>query len=125
MSSAVDITEAWVRNVFPPAERKDNLKNPPLQAAFLKAMLRDLERLLQNPQQYPIVRVNAARILARLAQFSGAEETADLLVKALTDTQQIDGVRYFACQGLKELMRRAPRPGPSIKDAKRRADVVA
>lgn len=124
MSTLVADTEAFLNAVFPPPDRKDFVKNVKVQEAFLEQMLKNLEPVIQNAQQYPIVRVNAARILARVAQSSGAEVCADLLVKCLADTQQIDGVRYYACQGLKELMRRTAREGPPIKDANRRAAVV-
>jgi hypothetical protein len=98
--------------------------NPPLQQAFQQAMVKELDRVLKNPEQRAIIRVNAARILSRLGQHSGLETTADLLVTVLTDPQQVEGARYYACQGLKGVMQKAPRTGPGIKDPERRAKVV-
>jgi hypothetical protein len=37
----------------------------------------------------------------------------------------VDGARFYACQGLKEVMSKTPRNAPGIKDLKRRAEVVS
>jgi hypothetical protein len=56
--------------------------------------------IIKNPK--PIVRVNAARILARLGE-AGQEEAAKLLVEVVKDPNQLDAVKLYAFRGLKEL----------------------
>jgi hypothetical protein len=126
MSRQVLLCDGWMADVFSAKQRdgKEKNKHTELQAEFLKKWLVELDRLLSNPQQFAIVRVNAARLLARLAFHSGREETADLLVKVLTDPQQVEGTRYYACQGLKELLARGKPNEPAVKDAKRRGDTL-
>src|SRR5207302_1447903 len=76
-------------------------------------------------KQHNITRVNASRVLARLASVSGHEETADLLVKVIEDRGEVDGARYWALRGLKDLLARAhQKPPVVIKDAQRRAKIA-
>jgi hypothetical protein len=129
MSRQVDLCEGRIRNVFKAAE----VQNTAMQDEFLKRMMTELERLLlPEPDQYPITRVNAARVASKLAALSGREEAADLLVKIIAepkkgekDPKQVEGAKYYALQGLKELQRNlAQKQTPPIKDAKRRGEVI-
>src|SRR5262245_29367528 len=121
MDRAVDHCDREYQKVFTDPEAK----NTAVQSAYLKKALEALNRLLAEPTQHHITRINAARLLARLAKHSAREETADLLVKVITEATQIDGARYYACQGLKELLARVNKKGgPGIKDATQRAAIV-
>jgi hypothetical protein len=95
-------------------------KNIPLQQAFAKKMVEELDTISKPKDQHAITRVNAARVLARLAELSGAEETADLAVKIINSNDQVDGARYWAFRTLKNLFTRA-RKAPA---AARREKVV-
>ncbi|HEV3255523.1 MAG TPA: hypothetical protein VG013_01460 [Gemmataceae bacterium] len=84
-------------------------KNRPATDDFLKVFLKKLvecSRRVLNPQQPAIARVNAAQVLARVAQ-SGDEGIADAVADALTevlkDQSQNDGVKYWACRGLQQV----------------------
>jgi len=84
--------------------------NVPLGQAFVKKMLEALAQVLAPPDQLPITRVNAARVLARLASVSGLPETSDVLVKLITDPYKGDGARYWAFRGLRGLYEKNPKP---------------
>jgi hypothetical protein len=51
----------------------------------------------------PIARVNAARVLARLAEL-GQPDVADALVKTIDDKKQNDAVKYYAFKGLEKIL---------------------
>jgi hypothetical protein len=99
-------------------------KNPPVQDEFASRYAAELERVTSPPDQANIARVNAARLLARLAYHSKREQVADLAVKIINDPKQVDGARYYALQAIKELLAEI-KESPAIKDEKRRAEVVA
>ncbi len=125
MARQVDFCEGRIRNVFPIREKLEEVKNTAMQEEFVKRMLIELARLLPEPDQFPITRVNAARVAARLASLSGREETADLLVKIIVDPKQVEGAKYYALQGLKELQKNlSVTQTPPIKDPKRRGEVI-
>jgi hypothetical protein len=133
MSRQVDLCEARIRNIFPSKDKLDEVKNTPMQDEFIKRMLTELEKLLlPEPDPFPITRVNAARVVARLAAMTGREETADLLVKIIAepkkgekDPKQVEGAKYYALQGLKDLQRvLGSTQTPPIKDAKRRGEAI-
>lgn len=84
---------------------------------FSKPLVTAIEEVLQHPQW--IARINAARILARLGE-SGLEELTDPLAKAVSDKQQIDGVKLYAAKGLKEVFESVPQ----FKDPAREAQGV-
>src|SRR5204863_5709571 len=71
-----------------------------------QAMLAALE-VLRKPEASVVVRLNAARVLARLADL-GQGELADALVKVLQDTKQTDAVHYYVLQGLRNLLAKQP-----------------
>jgi len=98
------------------------VKYPALQQAFAKKMVEELDTVSKPKEQHPIARVNAVRLLARLAELSGAEETADLAAKVITDPNQVDGSRYWAFRTLKILFSRATKP---ISAARREKAVEA
>jgi hypothetical protein len=69
--------------------------------AFLGSKLDGpLDEALRNPE--PIVRVNAARILARIAE-SGQEKAAEEMLKILKDKKQSDAVKNWVFHGLEGL----------------------
>lgn len=118
MKDMVQYCEYWFRNVYTDAQAR----NTTLQQEFRKAVLAELDVVLSNPQQSAIVRLNAARVLAMLGDLSKHEETAELMVKVLDDPQQNDGARYYALNGLGELIARLKPAG--IKDASRKEKVA-
>jgi hypothetical protein len=91
-------------------------KNRPTTDDFLKVFFKKLveySRKVLNPQQPAIARVNAARVLARVAQTGDegiADAVADALTEVLKDPNQNDGVRYWACRGLQQVF------APGISD---------
>jgi hypothetical protein len=120
MWRAVNFCEGLIQRFY-----DDKVKNLPLQAAFHKRMQEEIARILFKPGEKKIVLVNLTRVLSLLASNSGNEETADSLVKVITEPTLIDGARYYACQGLKGLMAHTAKKGlPTIKDATRRTEVV-
>lgn len=100
------------------------VSNPQMQVVFRNKMLEALGNVLAPEKQFNITRVNATRVLARLAELSGHEETADLLLKVLTDPKQVDGARYWAFKGLKGLLLRQSQTPPAKMDAKRREKIA-
>jgi hypothetical protein len=74
-----------------------------------ESMLAALE-VLRKPEASWVVRANAARVLARLADL-GQGELAGALVDVLKDSRQTDAVRYYVLQGLRNLLARQPPPG--------------
>src|SRR5437588_8328738 len=69
MGRLVDEADSLIKQVFGPEST-----NAPLQKEFGKKMLEELDRVTAPKQQAPIARVNAGRVLARLAEESGYEE---------------------------------------------------
>jgi hypothetical protein len=59
-------------------------------------------RDVMQPQQFLIARMNAARILHRLAEW-GVEATADDFVRIITDPQEHEAVKLYALMGVGEL----------------------
>lgn len=82
---------------------------------LLAALAFRLRDVLANEK--PVASVNAARLLARLTE-EGSEAAGDVLAEALRDPQNNDGVKYYAAQGLKNLLERwareAASPDPPI-----------
>lgn len=62
----------------------------------------DIKKLLRNKS--PMVRINAARVLERLAEW-GRPEAADLLLLILENPKEHDAVRVWAIKGLGELLK--------------------
>ncbi len=122
MSQVVEVSELRIRNVFTGMDPK----NTAVQDEFLTRLMTELELLAAEPDQFPITRTNAARVAARLALLSQREEVADLLVKIVVDPKQVEGAKYWALMGLKDLQSKlALKQTPPIKDAKRRGEVIA
>ncbi len=69
-------------------------------AAFLETYRAPIEDALHHPEA--IVRVNAARILARIAE-SGQEKAAKDILQVLNDKKQIDAVKEWMFHGLEGL----------------------
>jgi hypothetical protein len=72
---------------------------------FRSVCIRKLAGYLKDvlPNRYLIARVNAALLLARIAEYGGYEEMADILAETIKDPRQIDAVRYWALKGLQKL----------------------
>jgi PBS lyase HEAT-like repeat len=98
-------------------------RNVPLKQEFGRSVLKALDQVLTPPEQRAIARVNATRVLARLAGLSGQEETIDLLLKVITDPTEVDGARYWAFRGLRELYGRS-KTTQTVNDAARTTKVV-
>ena len=119
MATVIDQCDFRLVKVF-----AKGVTNPQMQVVFRNKMLEALGHVLAPEKQFNITRVNATRILARLAELSGHEETADLLLKLLTDPAQVDGVRYWALKGLKGLLLRVSQK-PMAKMAAGRREKIA
>jgi HEAT repeat protein len=89
--------------------------NQPFLTQFAKQMAGHVDEVLKNDK--PIARVNAVRLLVRQAA-EGHEEVGDVLVKAVKDPNQNDGVKYWAFKALQELFGYGLRQGPpaTLKD---------
>jgi hypothetical protein len=96
--------DTWITRAVPP-----ECINTQLGQVLLKKMLESLAQVLAPPDQLPITRVNGARVLARLATVSGIPESADVLVKLITDPYKGDGARYWAFRGLRGLYEKNPK----------------
>jgi hypothetical protein len=68
--------------------------------ALTDAYLGPIDEALHHPE--PIVRVNAARILARIAE-SGQEKSAKALLKVLNEKDQWDAVKFWIFRGFEGL----------------------
>jgi hypothetical protein len=95
--------------VFPPIPRspaadQDATDQRNRQRAYVQILapyvLQHARAVLQNKEIS--ARVNAARVLARLAEW-GREEAVDELVRIIKHPQESDAVRVFAFQGLEEI----------------------
>lgn len=75
--------------------------NPTFVDLFVKQFVTHSGEVLKNDKA--IARVNGARLLHVLAK-AGFEEAAEPLVEAIKDKDQNDGVRYWAFQGLREVL---------------------
>ncbi|MBL8796043.1 MAG: hypothetical protein JNM56_19235 [Planctomycetia bacterium] len=75
-----------------------------------------VQEVLRDPQ--PIVRINAARLLAHLAA-AGLPEAADTLLTLLKDPAENDGVKLFALRGLKHLLAQEMPEQPTAAEAAR------
>jgi hypothetical protein len=87
----------------------------PLLEMFSARLAEHMKTVLQNDKA--IARVNGARILARLAE-AGLEEVADLLAETVNDPKQLDGVKYYAFKGIKELFAQAGQEKATVFQAK-------
>ncbi len=114
MASAVNECDYLLKQIVYSPETK----NAPLQQAFAGQMVEALTAVLKPKEQHAITRVNAVRVLARLAELSGAEETADLAVKSIDSPDQVEGARYWAFRTLRTLFSHARKPPSAARRAK-------
>jgi hypothetical protein len=70
----------------------------------------------------PIAKINVARVMARSAEL-GQPELADALVELVLDPKMNDGVKYYACKGLHDLLA-LPRRVPPVLAGARKKKVV-
>lgn len=99
------------------------------QMAFIteygKALDKELVFVLKNASK-PIVRVNAARMLALTAKMPYVG-IADSLVAILKDEKELDGVKMYACEGLREVLQHNDKIEPkrsAIVDPKKLAEIA-
>jgi hypothetical protein len=83
---------------------------------FCNQLLASIEEIL--PGQKVIVRVNAARILARIGE-AGQESVADALLRVLEDPAESEAVKLYALRGLKHLFARHSFERPVFRDSSR------
>jgi hypothetical protein len=74
-------------------------KQDELLEVYGKRLMGRLALVVKNPKV--IARVNAARLLGRLAA-QGLEETTEVLVGVLEDPKENDAVKYYALMGIKD-----------------------
>lgn len=87
---------------------------------FGKRLTACLHEVVKNPKI--IARLNAAIILARLAE-TGQESAVDVLVEVLQDPKENDAVKLYALRGLKEVFARGRGESP-FTDKAREARVI-
>jgi hypothetical protein len=85
---------------LPDRKKKLNDEQQRFLEEYSKKLVESIKVVLQNPT--PIARVNAARILAHLAE-TGQENLTAPLVELLEDAKQFDGVKFYALRGLRDL----------------------
>ncbi len=86
----------------PPPQKPLEKNQQEYMKAFSDALLGPINKVLGDPDQKPIARVNATRILARLGE-AGQENVADTLVKILKDEKQLDAVKIWVLKGMRDL----------------------
>jgi hypothetical protein len=84
----------------------------PFLTQFADRMVFHSQRVLAD-DQYLIIRVNAARLLERLAE-SNLDAVAKPLLEVVKNPQQDPSVKYYALMGLKELLRRSQTPDSKV-----------
>lgn len=84
--------------------KKQPLKpnQPEYLAAYSKEMIKCLREVFSKNGE-PIVRVNAARILAGIAE-AGQDDAADTLVTLVENPRELDAVKLYALRGIKDLL---------------------
>jgi len=115
-----------------PTIRKSGGKLNDNQKEYLKEFSSEVVKCLREVfkrNAKPLVRVNAARILAGVAetgQVGGKDGTADTLVELINNPRESDAVKLYALKGLKELFAWS-KPDESVfkDDAKREARCIA
>jgi hypothetical protein len=101
------------------------LATEPLGQAYARQVMLRAQEVIKDNDSKPIARLNAARVLVRLAEF-GQGELADALVEVLKDATQNEGVHYYALRGLHDLLALPPRmpPVPPVLDKARQEKCV-
>jgi hypothetical protein len=98
------VQEAY-KNILAPDPKKPGIKFNNNQQQFIqefsKPMLQHIKVVLTK---VPIARVNAALILAKMAE-TGQEEIADACRDVLKDDTQIDAVKFHAAAGLRNIFK--------------------
>jgi hypothetical protein len=92
--------------------------------AFHREAMQAALEVLRKPEASVVVRLNAARVLARLADLSQGE-LAGALVEVLQDTKQPDAVHYYALQGLRNLLAKQPQSGDTPPVVSKEEEKVA
>jgi hypothetical protein len=110
-------------------------KARPNSNAFLDMLVRQLivraKEVLQHPQVDPIAKVNAARILARVALVGNQDQLAnqevvDACTDVIKDATQNDGARYWAFQAIQNVFAPNHRMPPILlKDQERQKRCIA
>jgi hypothetical protein len=83
--------------------RQNRDKTAEVSKAYGKWAREAAMEVIKHKSARPIIKVNGARILARLAEL-GQPELADDLIDVLKGQMENDGARYWALHGLKDLL---------------------
>jgi hypothetical protein len=109
------------------ADLSKMVKNKPKTANAIEGFAKQVSLLADAMfnNREPLARVNYVRVLLRFAQ-EGTEEVFDPLTKALTDPNQLDGVKYWACLALKEILWRQHQvPAQTFRDKNNQRQIAA
>lgn len=96
------------------------------QMEFVQAFGKELTKCLRDvlrTNRKPIIRVNAARLLALVAE-TEQEDVADTLIAVVRNPEENDAVKLWALRGLKELFEAGTPEQSVFKDAKREARAI-
>jgi hypothetical protein len=97
---------------------RDKTKTEEVTKAFRKDVRLCCVEVMNHKSARPIIKVNAARTLARLAEL-GEPELVDDLVDILRDPKENDGARYWALRGLGEALAASAAVDPPILEKPR------
>jgi len=111
------VKESYGQLLLPRGKKEINDNQKEFVKEFSKELIKCLRDVLAHNAQ-PIVRVNAARMLANIGE-AGQEEVADTLVDIIQNPRESDAVKLWAFRGLHELFEATRPQDPLFKDAKR------
>ena len=91
------LVKEFERDLIVANKKETRFKTEQFIQNYGKQVLETIKDVLHNDRA--IARINAARMLSRLAGY-GIEETGDLLAETLNDPKQIDAVKFWTLRGL-------------------------
>jgi PBS lyase HEAT-like repeat len=111
------VKDAQAQLLLPRGKKEINDSQKEYIKEFSKELIKCLREVLSRNSK-PIVRVNAARMLASIGE-AGQEEVADTLADIIQNPRESDAVKLWAFRGLHELFEGTKAQDPIFKDAKR------
>jgi hypothetical protein len=111
------VKDAQAQLLVPRGKKDINENQKEYVKEFSKEMIKCLREVLSRNAK-PVVRVNAARMLASIGE-AGQEEVADTLIDIIQNPRESDAVKLWAFRGLRELFESSKTEEPAVKDAKR------
>jgi hypothetical protein len=111
------VKETYGQLLLPRGKKDINDNQKEFVKEFSKELIKCLREVLAHNAQ-PIVRVNAARMLASIGE-AGQEEVADTLADIIQNPRESDAVKLWAFRGLRELFEATQPQNLLFKDAKR------